>query len=94
MEGWDIKPQAMIGSSIGECTAACPAGVLSLDDALALVVERGRLMQETESAAMLPVPSGAEELAPSLGEELSVATAAPRPRAASRARGRLFSISA
>ncbi|HLP58804.1 MAG TPA: beta-ketoacyl synthase N-terminal-like domain-containing protein, partial [Candidatus Deferrimicrobium sp.] len=63
---WGIKPHAMIGHSIGEYTAACLAGVFSLQEALTLVVSRGKLMQEMPAGSMLSVPLPKEEVEPLL----------------------------
>ncbi|HEY1239519.1 MAG TPA: type I polyketide synthase, partial [Bryobacteraceae bacterium] len=70
---WGVKPQAMIGHSIGEFVAACLAGVFSLEDALAVVGTRARLMNQLPAGSMLAVPLSREELSGLLGQELSLA---------------------
>ncbi|MFY0567269.1 SDR family NAD(P)-dependent oxidoreductase [Archangium lansingense] len=72
-QSWGVKPEALIGHSLGEYTAACLAGVFSLEDALALVVLRGKLFEELPGGGMLSVPLPEAEVRPLLGSTLSIA---------------------
>lgn len=67
------EPSAMIGHSIGEYVAACLAGVFSLEDALLLVAQRGKFMQQMAPGAMLSVALSEQELRPLLPPALSLA---------------------
>ena len=69
-----IQPAGMIGHSIGEYVAACLAGVMSLEDALDLVAERGRLMGQLPPGSMLVVPLSEAQVLPLLSEQLSLAS--------------------
>lgn len=44
-KSWGIEPSAVLGHSIGEYVALCVAGVWTLEDALAIIERRGRVMQ-------------------------------------------------
>src|SRR5206468_2074351 len=68
---WEVRPHAMIGHSVGEYVAACLAGVLSLEDALSLVVLRGKLLEQVSGGGMLSVLLSENEARLLLGEKLS-----------------------
>jgi amino acid adenylation domain-containing protein len=70
---WGIHPQGMFGHSVGEFVAACLAGVFSLEDALALVASRGRMMQKLAPGGMLSVRLPESEIRARLNGHLAIA---------------------
>ncbi|WP_068084552.1 hybrid non-ribosomal peptide synthetase/type I polyketide synthase [Novosphingobium rosa] len=70
-----IRPDAMIGHSVGELVAACLAGVMRFEDGLALIARRAALMQNAPEGAMLAVRATEARLLPLLGDDLDLAAA-------------------
>ncbi|HEY3572046.1 MAG TPA: amino acid adenylation domain-containing protein [Thermoanaerobaculia bacterium] len=74
-ESWGVAPAALLGYSLGEYTAACLAGVFSLEDALTLVAERARWIEELPAGDMLAVSLPEAEVRPRLSGDLGFAAA-------------------
>ncbi|MFK8115406.1 MAG: amino acid adenylation domain-containing protein [Rubripirellula sp.] len=67
-----IQPATMIGHSIGEFSAACIAGVFSLDDGLKMIAARGELMQALPGGSMMSVRLPGAEVEPMLFGDLAI----------------------
>jgi acyl transferase domain-containing protein len=67
-----LRPEAMIGYSIGEYAAACLAEVVAVEDALTLITRRAAMIQALPHGVMLAVPLAEAKLTPMLGDDLSL----------------------
>ena len=76
-ESWGIKPDIVMGHSVGEYVAATVAGVFSLEDGLKLIAHRGRLMQQLasggEMVALMASESQVHQLIAPYREQVALA---------------------
>ena len=93
LQHWGIHPAAMMGHSLGEYVAACISGVLSLEEAIQLVIRRSSLMQTMVPGEMIGVNLGYDRLISLLDEWTELSIAASNSPEMSVVSGPLSSIS-
>ncbi|MGW6540402.1 acyltransferase domain-containing protein [Streptomyces sp. NPDC055051] len=70
---WGVRPAALLGHSAGELVAATLAGVVSLGDAVSMVMSRVREAVRIPEGGMLAVAASEERVAPYLTGDVVVA---------------------
>ncbi|MFI6819319.1 type I polyketide synthase, partial [Nonomuraea sp. NPDC050328] len=76
VESHGLKPDRVIGHSLGELTAAHVAGVLTLQDAATLITARAHLMAQAPPGAMISIHATETEIAETLQGRADVSIAA------------------
>lgn len=69
---WGIMPKSMIGYSFGEYTAACIAGVFSVEDALRIIHRRSMLIKTLPEGRMFSIPLPVNEIGRWLKDGISL----------------------
>lgn len=68
-QSWGVRPDVVLGHSTGEYGAACAAGIMTLEDALALIATRSQLMQTTGTATTIALRATEAQIAARLGPD-------------------------
>ncbi|HKI40376.1 MAG TPA: SDR family NAD(P)-dependent oxidoreductase, partial [Mycobacterium sp.] len=69
-QSWGFEPDVVLGHSVGQYSAACVAGVFSLEDGALLMAERGRLFGTLPAGGRMVAAFTAAERVESLIDEL------------------------
>jgi [acyl-carrier-protein] S-malonyltransferase len=72
LQSWGVEPAVLLGHSAGEYVAAALAGVVSLEDAAALLLKRVALLQQAPAGGMLAVAATEEQVAPFLTDAVVI----------------------
>jgi acyl transferase domain-containing protein/acyl carrier protein len=69
-----IRPEALVGHSLGEYSAACLANVFSFEDALRIVIKREELIEKTKHGKMISVFAPLRDIKKILTKDISIAS--------------------
>ncbi|WP_213268724.1 type I polyketide synthase [Hyphomonas sp.] len=72
-ESWGVVPDAVIGHSAGEYAAAVLAGIMSLEDAIGVVLERGEIFENAPAGGMVSVQDEEARVRALVGDDLDIA---------------------
>lgn len=72
-ESWGVTPDAVIGHSAGEYAAAVLAGIMSLEDAIGIVLVRGEVFETAPAGGMISVQDDETRVRALIGDDLDIA---------------------